>query len=144
MEIRVTIELGEKTLGILGKLFNMNQVLIEQSAEPIKPAPEVTVEWVGGKPAEPAEPVAAPTQPVTPTQPTAPVAPTQPTGVPTAPAASYTLEDIIKAAVPLNDGGKKAELQALLTEFGVPALPMLPKERYTEFAIRLRALGAAI
>jgi len=130
MEIRVTVELGEKTLGILGKLFNVNQVLIGKTAEPTEPIAPVTPTTT-----------AAPVTPTVPTAavPTAPVTPTVPTSAP-----SFTLDDITKAGVSLMDMGKQGELQALLAEFGVVALPALPQDKYGEFANRLRALGAKI
>lgn len=72
-----------------------------------------------------------------------PAAPVQNAGVPTT-AASYTQEDLAKAAITLMDSGRQAELQQLLTGFGVASLPELPTARYGEFATALRTMGAPI
>jgi len=129
MEIRVTVELGEKTLGILGKLFNMNQVLIEKTAEPIAPVTPTTT--------------AAPVTPTVPTAavPTAPVAPT----VPTATAPVYTIASLTAAAGTLiNNPVKLAELQALMQVYGVNALSEISQDKYPEIALALRGMGASI
>lgn len=65
-------------------------------------------------------------------------------GVPTAAAPVYTAEDLAKAAQPLLDAGRHADLQALLQSFGVAALPMLPQEMFGAFATALRGMGAQI
>lgn len=57
---------------------------------------------------------------------------------------TYTLDQLALAGTQLVDGGHMQELRNLLTEFGVQALTMLPKEQYGAFATRLRALGARI
>lgn len=57
---------------------------------------------------------------------------------------SYTLEDLSNAGVSLMDKGMQSELMRLVNSFGVNSLVELPKERYGEFAIALRGLGAAI
>lgn len=64
--------------------------------------------------------------------------------VPTAAAPAYTYEDLARAAAPLMDAGKTADLQALLRSFEVPALTLLPKEQYGAFATALRGMGARI
>ena len=70
--------------------------------------------------------------------------PQQPlTAVPTT-AASYTMDQLAVAATQLMDAGRKVELVALLTAFGVQALTMLPKEQYGNFATQLRTMGARI
>ena len=81
-------------------------------------------------------PVPAPAQ-----QPIAPVP--APAAVPTA-AASYTLDDLARAAMPLMDAGRQAELQQLLQLFGVEALPALQPGQYGAFATKLREMGAQI
>lgn len=96
----------------------------------------------GRAPAAPAVPN-VPVTPNAPGAPTAPGAPVQNAGVPTT-AASYTQEDLAKAAITLMDSGRQAELQQLLTGFGVASLPELPAARYGEFATALRAMGAPI
>ena len=57
---------------------------------------------------------------------------------------SYTLDDLARAAMTLMDSGKQAELQQLLAQFGVEALPVLPPQHYGAFATALRGLGAQI
>ncbi len=57
---------------------------------------------------------------------------------------AYTFDDLARAAGPLMDAGKTADLQALLKSFGVQALTQLPKEQYGAFATALRGLGARI
>lgn len=166
MEIKVTVELGEKTFGILERLFGR--------IEPVSTVPEVKVEWVGGSQGtvaapvvspvatQPAQPVTPPvaTQPaptaavpVAPTQPTAaPVQPapavaepTQPTAVPTAAAPVYTLDALAAAANPLTkDKAKCMQLQALVQSYGVLALDKIPQDKYPEVAFALRGMGANI
>lgn len=86
-------------------------------------------------------PVKPSTAPVTP--PAAPVTSPAAPAVPTA-SPSYTLDDLARAAMTLMDAGRLNELQQLLTQFGVEALPMLPKDQYGAFATALRGLGAQI
>lgn len=57
---------------------------------------------------------------------------------------AYTIEQLGLAATQLVDAGRKAEVIALLAEFGVQALTFLPAEMYGAFATRLRAMGARI
>jgi len=64
---------------------------------------------------------------------------TMPTTAPT-----YTLDELARAAMTLMDCGKQTELQQLLAEYGVEALPMLPQNQYGAFATGLRGLGAQI
>lgn len=66
-----------------------------------------------------------------------------PAPVPTA-APTYSFDDLARAAAPLMDAGKTADLQALLRSFNVQALTQLPKEQYGAFAMGLRTLGARI
>lgn len=72
---------------------------------------------------------------------------TVPSGAPgTVPTASttYTLDELARAAIALVDSGKQVDLQQLLAQFGVEALPVLPKEQYGAFATALRGMGAQI
>lgn len=87
----------------------------------------------------------APQAPVAYTVPSVPVKPTEPTTqmVPTS-SKEYTLDEISVAAMQLMDAGRQADLQQLLTKFGVPSLPALPKAQYGAFATQLRAMGARI
>ena len=93
-------------------------------------------------------PVSVPATP----QPAVPVQPAAPVNTTAAPARavptsehSYTLDDLSRAAITLLDAGhQQAELQQLLAQFGVAALPMLPESHYGAFATALRGLGAKI
>lgn len=101
----------------------------------------------------PVEPT-APTQPVTPVTPVAPVTPTQTVTpvepvAPTTPAVpvsekTYTLEDIQRASAALVQGGKIAQLQALLQQFNAISLAHLSQDNFGAFALKLRELGADI
>ena len=73
----------------------------------------------------------------------APQEPVPTAAVPTA-SVSYTLDDLARAGMSLMDIGRREELQALLSSFGVDALPQLPKDQYGAFATALRGLGAKI
>ena len=90
----------------------------------------------------------APTQPVTPVAPTAPTQPVTPVA-PTTPAVpvsekTYTLEDIQRASAALVQGGKIAQLQALLQQFNALSLAHLSQDNFGAFALKLRELGADI
>lgn len=82
--------------------------------------------------------------PITPA-PQAPVAPTVPASaaVPTS-TREYSMDDLARAAIPLMDAGGQQALVGLLSQFGVSALPELPKEQYGAFATALRGMGAKI
>ena len=87
------------------------------------------------------EPVkSADPEPVKPAAPEPPAAPV----VPTAPAKTYTLDELLAATAPLMDAGKIAELQALMQKFGVPSMMDIPEEKYGELATALRELGAEL
>lgn len=79
------------------------------------------------------------TQQVAPPVQQAPVQQAVPTTTPT-----YTLDDLARAGMTLMDVGRQADLQRLLTRFGVQALPALPPAQYGAFATALRDLGAQI
>lgn len=86
----------------------------------------------------------APEQAIAPATPAvSPAAPT-PEAVPVAPAQSYSLDDLAKAGIALMDQGKQVDLLALLQQFGVTALPQIPKEQYGTVATAMRGLGAQI
>lgn len=95
-------------------------------------------------PVTPVEPV-APTQPATPVEPTAPTQPVTPT-TPAVPVSekTYTLEDIQRASAALVQGGKIAQLQALLQQFNAISLAHLSQDNFGAFALKLRELGADI
>lgn len=100
-------------------------------------------------PITPVEPT-APTQPVTPVAPTTPTQPATPvesvvqtTQVPVS-EKTYTLEDIQRASAALVQGGKIAQLQALLQQFNAISLAHLSQDNFGAFALKLRELGADI
>ena len=85
-------------------------------------------------------PAASAQQPVqTPPVPAQQAQPAVPT---TAPA--YTLEDLGRAGVAVQEMGKDAEVRALVASFGVATLQELPEAQYGAFATALRSLGAPI
>lgn len=86
-------------------------------------------------PITPVEPT-APTQPVTPVEPTTPAVPVS--------EKTYTLEDIQRASAALVQGGKIAQLQALLQQFNAISLAHLSQDNFGAFALKLRELGADI
>ena len=86
------------------------------------------------------QPSVTPTvQPAVTQQVAPPVQQAVPTTTPT-----YTLDDLARAGMTLMDVGRQADLQQLLTRFGVQALPALPPAQYGAFATALRDLGAQI
>lgn len=103
------------------------------------PAPAQTVTQQVQPPIQ-QPPVTAPTPPPV-TQPM-PI-PVTPPVVPTT-AASYTTDDLAKAAMILMDAGRQGELMQLLASFGVESLPALPQTQYGAFATALRGMGAQI
>lgn len=131
MEIKVTVDLGEKTAALLGAfvaaLSGNKSVSVEA------PASKTTIKT-------PATPEVK-----TEVKPTAPVVePTEAATVPTA-APTYTLIELGNAAKAILDAGNVEKLKALLTDqFGVKALTELAPERYGEFATAIRAMGAKI
>lgn len=134
MEIKVTVDLGEKTVALLGTfaaaLAGNKPVSV---TVPEAPTTKTTLE--------------TPTTPEVKTEvkPTAPVvASTEAATVPTA-APTYTLVELGHAAKGILDAGNVEKLKALLTDqFGVKALTELAPERYGEFATAIRAMGAKI
>lgn len=88
-------------------------------------------------------PVAAvPTTPMA--QQPAPVTPPTPAAAVPTSTATYTLDDLARAAMTLMDTGRQVDLQQLLARFGVDALPALPQTQYGAFATALRGMGAQI
>lgn len=81
--------------------------------------------------------------------PSSPIA--KPAGQALAPAApiatterTYSLDELATAAMGLMQQGMQPQLQELLQQFGVIALPELPKGQYGAFATALRGMGAQI
>ena len=118
------------------------------TAAPARAAVPVTTPVVPKTPA-PAPTVSAPVPTPTPTAAAPVAAPVNaavlPAGAVPTSEHSYTLDDLSRAAITLLDSGhQQAELQQLLAQFGVAALPMLPETQYGAFATALRGLGAKI
>ena len=82
---------------------------------------------------DPASPVAKPAGQAI--APAAPIATTERT---------YSLDELATAAMGLMQQGMQPQLQELLQQFGVIALPELPKGQYGAFATALRGMGAQI
>lgn len=136
MEIKVTIDLGEKTAALLGTF-----VAALAGNKPVS----VTVPGVS----TPKTSIETPaTQEVkTEVKPTTPVVDTPTEAAATVPTAAptYTLTELGHAAKAIMDAGNVEKLKALLTDqFGVKALTELAPERYGEFATAIRAMGAKI
>ena len=126
------VVLLEDVLSKLGKgsYAGIPQVVTPDIVHPVEPtAPTQTV--------TPVTPV-APTQPVTPVEPVV-----QTTQVPVS-EKTYTLEDIQRASAALVQGGKIAQLQALLQQFNAISLAHLSQDNFGAFALKLRELGADI
>ena len=129
---------------VLSKLGKGSYAGIPQVVTPDIVHPVIPVEPVA--PVTPVTPT-APTQTVTPTAPTQPVTPAEPvaptTQVPVS-EKTYTLEDIQRASAALVQGGKIAQLQALLQQFNAISLAHLSQDNFGAFALKLRELGADI
>lgn len=120
------VVLLEDVLSKLGKgsYAGISQVVTPDIVQPVTPV-------------TPVEPVAQ-TQPATPVEPVAPT-----TQVPVS-EKTYTLEDIQRASAALVQGGKIAQLQALLQQFNAISLAHLSQDNFGAFALKLRELGADI
>lgn len=133
MEIKVTVDLGEKTAALLETFITALSGNKSVSTE--APASKTTIKTPA-------------TQEVkTEIKSTAPVVETQSTEAATVPTAAptYTLIELGNAAKAILDAGNVEKLKALLTnQFGVKALTELAPERYGEFATAIRAMGAKI
>lgn len=56
----------------------------------------------------------------------------------------YDLAQLAVAATPLIDAGKAEEIRRVLHSMGAQALMQLSRERWGEFAVAIRAMGARI
>lgn len=93
----------------------------------------------------PVQPVTNATPPVQTQQPMQTAPQTQlPTQLVQTTAVTYSLDDLARAAMTLMDTGRQADLQQMLSRFGVQSLPELPPAQYGAFATELRAMGAQI
>lgn len=134
MEIKVTVDLGEKTATLLETF--VAALSSNKSVSVGAPASKTTIKTPATTTSEVKTEVKL-TAPVVETQPTEAVVPT------TAP--TYTLIELGNAAKAILDAGNVEKLKALLTDqFGVKALTELAPERYGEFATAIRAMGAKI
>lgn len=59
-------------------------------------------------------------------------------------AKEYTRDELAVAAMGLMEKGMQMQLQQLLSMYNVASLPDLPKEKYGDFATKLREMGANI
>lgn len=121
----------------LGELNSADPHHVQQPQQPINTAVQQVPTAVPTTPVAQQVPIQSNQAP----QQTQSVQPAQP--VPTAPQ-NYTLEDLARAATPLNDAGRNGELVALLASFGIQTLQDLPQEQYGVFATKLREMGARI
>lgn len=132
MEIKVTIGFEKQAAEILNKLVEaLGQKAItvqETKAVTQEKKPELIIQPELVNPATPVE---------------ASIEGTASIQVPTS-APSYSLADLQKAAGELVNAGKSNVLLGVLKEFGVAALTMLPKERYGDFAQKIREFGGNI
>lgn len=153
--INVTFDTLDDMLYFANRLAGLGQadpVPLQENTTvvPVTPAPQAPVTPISQAPVQQpvtAAPVtAAPVQTMAPTQQAAAAVaaiPQQAAPVQTS-APSYSMDDLTNAAVMLMDSGRQAELLNLLAQFGVEALPALPREQYGAFATALRGLGAQI
>lgn len=72
--------------------------------------------------------------------------PDPPGAAPTVPVSAkvYTEDELMRAAAALMDAGKMADIQQILVGMGVQTFTQLPQERYGEFAMALKGLGAKL
>lgn len=136
MEIKVTVDLGEKTATLLGTFIAA--LAGNRPVSVTVPTSKTTIKTPVEAPATQEE--------KTEVKPTAPVVevPAEAATVPTA-APIYTIQELANAAKGILDAGNVEKLKALLTnQFGVKALTELAPKRYGEFATAIRAMGAKI
>ena len=118
---------------------------------PVQPQPVPSTQPTSQVPVQqptpqvPVQPSQAPQTQPTPvqTQQPTPQAPAQPQPVTTS-TPQYTLEDLARAAVPLQDAGRGQDLMALLQKYNVMSMTQLDPSVFGAFATDLRALGAQI
>ena len=144
MEINVRIETPDLSAAILklAEAIAPKAVTtpVEQPALPTAPAPVTPAPTT---PAPAPGPAAAPVPTAGPGAATAPGNTPAPV-VPVAAAPSYSMEQIATAGAALVDAGKRDQLLALLSRFGLQAVTQLQPAQYGAFAAELRALGAQI
>lgn len=149
MSINITVESFEELKDLARQILGAGGE--KPAVAPVQPAPRAVqppVQQAAPRPVAMPQTFQAPApqpvqQPVQTTQPTQPVMQPAPTPVQTT-QPSYSLDDLGRAGMALMDSGRQAELQQLLVQFGVDALPSLPTAQYGAFATALRGLGAPI
>lgn len=136
MEIKVTVDLGEKTAALLETfIVALSGNKSVSVTVPGVPASKTTIKTPATQEVKTVVKSTAPVVEDTPTE-----AATVPTAAPT-----YTIQELANAAKGILDAGNVEKLKALLTDqFGVKALTELAPERYGEFATAIRAMGAKI
>lgn len=123
IKVNVNVEMGDRTFELFKELLGVLGGVKKTSTAkdtPVKTAPAVKEQVTST--------VEVPT-----------------TAVPTAPAHTYTMQELGNAAKPIIDAGRSKEISALLqNKFGVKSLKELAPEKYGEFATAIRAMGANI
>ena len=85
---------------------------------------------------KPAETVQKPAETVAKPEPAVPA----PTPAPAPAAKKITMELITEKAISLMDAGRQADLQALVSKYGVVGIPMLPEDKWEEFYHQLEVM----
>lgn len=136
MKIGVEFTSIEEMLGFAKSIVSLEGLEVTETVDTIQEQvrPENTPQPVPTSQPQPAQQsVSAPQQTAQPVTQSVQTTPT-----------TYTLDDLARAAMTLMDAGKQLQLQQLLAQHGVEALPQLPLEQYGTFATELRGLGAQI
>ena len=159
MEINVRIETPDLSAAILKLAVVWAQPVEPASASAVAAAAKVAEAAMPQVPATPTAPAPVTPAPTTPAPAPGPAAAPVPTAgpsaatapgntpapvVPVAAAPSYSMEQIATAGAALVDAGKRDQLLALLSRFGLQAVTQLQPAQYGTFAAELRALGAQI
>lgn len=136
MDVKVTIHIDREALGEAVEVFKQFLESGGGVATQVQPAPaQAATAAQNALPESAQAPTPVPTGQATVTQ--------QPFTVPTT-EKTYTADELQMAAVSLVDKGMMPQLQELLVQFGVQALPQLTPDKYGAFATALRGMGAAI
>lgn len=159
MEVNVRIETPDLSAAILKLAEVWAQPVEPASAPAVAAAAKVAEAAMPQVPATPTSPAPVTPAPTTPAPAPGPAAAPVPTAgpsavtapgntpapvVPVAAAPSYSMEQIATAGAALVDAGKRDQLLALLSRFGLQAVTQLQPAQYGTFAAELRALGAQI
>lgn len=137
LEIKVSVELGERTLQVLEGLGKVYAVIQPGAVEKQAVKAAEAVQEVERSEAKQEEPVGA----VQATQTVQAASSPVPTAVPTA-TRSYTMEELGQAGAAIMDRVGVEALQNLVQSFGVASLSDMDPSQYPSFANKLRELGA--